>query len=498
MEEVDGSSSLTLTNSNDCPNPCTADQTGFAIQPNTDCKKYVSCTAGNVTYEYECFGETLFDNNLSYCDYPKTTYTCPLVTCPVEGALPIENDTGESLSIEWSVVNSTNADLCPNPCPAGFSGSMSRPGSDCKLWVICGDGIVERENDCGELKFDANLKSCNWASSAVCDPITCPLESDATTMTESESQAVTTDIDISESEAATTEVTVESAADTSSFNSSTALLGTSITVNNVTFVVYLTTNTMSGFSRMLQEGRDRCLNAGELQYVNGMLENYSREVYARDESAVTVSSFSMTFLDYTDESMYSDCSALKFRYDQSIVLVGVDEIDQTTIAEIIELPLASDDDRSQFTAILSASSNSGAGAGIFADATGVDEISSGVVLTTAPSPSTPITSDSPSMSPSSEYPSMQPTIRPTRAAMSPYDQYQYFRNYLEERENIITSIVLSTSNGSPSTAYTFSGFMKGLEIAVLQLPVDKAFFLGNGLIPGTEYGYVYCAESLSV
>ena len=137
LEEVDGSSSLTLTNSNDCPNPCTADQTGFAIRPNTDCKKYVSCTAGNVTYEYECFGETVFDINLSYCDYPKTTYTCPLVTCPVEGALPIDND-----SLEWSVVNSTN--VCPNPCPAGFSGSMTRPGSDCKLWVICGDGIVVR------------------------------------------------------------------------------------------------------------------------------------------------------------------------------------------------------------------------------------------------------------------------------------------------------------------------------------------------------------------
>jgi hypothetical protein len=245
---------------------------------------------------------------------------------------------------------------------------------------------------------------------------------------------------------------------------------------------------VSGF----RQGQDRCLKAAELQYVNGMLENYAREVYARDESAVTVASFSITFLDYTDESMYSDCSTLKFRYDQSMVL-EIADIDQATIAEIIELPLASEDDRGNFTAILSASSNSGAGAGIFADATGVDEISSGVVLTSAPSPSTPITSDSPSISPSSEYPSMQPTIRPTRAAMSLYEQYQYVRSYLEERENVFTSIVLSTANGSPSTAYTFSGFMKGLEIAVLELPVDKAFFLGNGLIPGMEYGYVlYC------
>lgn len=481
MEVIDGSSSLTLTNSNDCPNPCTTDQTGFAIHPDTNCKKYVSCTAGNVTYEYECFGETLFDINLSYCDYPKTTYTCPLVTCPEEGALPIENDTGEPLSIiEGSVVNSTNADLCPNPCPAGFSGAMTRPGSDCKLWVICSDGSVLRESDCEELIYDVNLQSCNWASYAICDSVTCPVESEATTMTESDSEAAITEVN--ESEAAIT--------NTFSANLSTALLGTSITINNVTFVIYLTTNTMSGFSRVLQ-GQDRCLKAGELQYVNGMLKNYAREVYAKKESAVTVSSFSITFLDYTDESMYSDCSALKFRYDQSIVLVGVDYIDQTTIAKIIELPLALEDDRSNFTAILSASSNSGAGAGFFADATGVDEISSGVILTSAPSPSTPITSDSPSMSPSSEYPSVQPTIRPTRAAMSPYDQYQYFRSYLEERENVFTSIVLLTSNGSPSTAYTFSGFMKALEIAVLQLPVDKAFFLGNGLIPGMEYGYVY-------
>jgi hypothetical protein len=33
--------------------------------------------------------------------------------------------------------------------------------------------------------------------------------------------------------------------------------------------------------------------------------------------------------------------------------------------------------------------------------------------------------------------------------------------------------------------------MKSLEIAVLQLPVDKAFYLGDATISGMEYGYVY-------
>jgi hypothetical protein len=74
--------------------------------------------------------------------------------------------------------------------------------------------------------------------------------------------------------------------------------------------------------------------------------------------------------------------------------------------------------------------------------------------------------------------------------MPSYDHFQYFRSYLEDREDILNAIVFQ-SNGIPSTAYKFSDFMKSLEIAVLQLPVDKAFYLGDATISGMEYGYVF-------
>ena len=71
--------------------------------------------------------------------------------------------------------------------------------------------------------------------------------------------------------------------------------------------------------------------------------------------------------------------------------------------------------------------------------------------------------------------------------------YQYARTYLLERENLLNSIVLQ-SNGKPSTAYTFQDFMTSLDIAVYQLPIDKAFFVGEGAmgrlpkLSGAEYG----------
>jgi len=69
---------------------------------------------------------------------------------------------------------------------------------------------------------------------------------------------------------------------------------------------------------------------------------------------------------------------------------------------------------------------------------------------------------------------------------------------LVEREDFIKSAVLQ-SNGSPSTAYTFKDFLASLDLAVTQLPVDKAFFVGQGSpkLLGAEYGLVSIAAFLS-
>jgi hypothetical protein len=73
---------------------------------------------------------------------------------------------------------------------------------------------------------------------------------------------------------------------------------------------------------------------------------------------------------------------------------------------------------------------------------------------------------------------------------------------LTEREDAINSIVLQ-SNGRPSAAYTFADFMAGLEVAVYQLPMNKAFFVGEGApgrlprLSGAEYGLVNIAAFLA-
>jgi len=56
----------------------------------------------------------------------------------------------------------------PSACPAGFTGFI--PTSGCKGYLVCQNGSVTSEHDCGEGKlFDATIRACNLEQSVTCE-----------------------------------------------------------------------------------------------------------------------------------------------------------------------------------------------------------------------------------------------------------------------------------------------------------------------------------------
>ena len=313
----------------DCPNPCPVDFTGFTTRPGSECKHYVSCGNGLVVQDLVCFGDTIFNENAKYCDWP-SSYDCLSVTCP-------EREADENAAIEVIEGSVASEADCPNPCPYDFTGFTTRPGSGCKQYVTCGNGVVTQEFECyDDLLFNENAKYCDWPSSYSCPVTTCP-----------------------EGEATFTQ------------QSSTPISSTLNTSTPISFAPNPST--------------------------------------------------------------------------------------PTTYAPIYSISVS-------------------------------------IPSSSTPIPVAPISSTLGSSKPIPSLANMRsPTLNPqptTPRFMPSYDHFQYFRSYLEDREDILNAIVFQ-SDGIPSTAYKFSDFMKSLEIAVLQLPVDKAFFLGDATISGMEYGYVY-------
>ena len=97
--------------------------------------------------------------------------------------------------------------------------------------------------------------------------------------------------------------------------------------------------------------------------------------------------------------------------------------------------------------------------------------------------------NSPTTSPTVVTPSpITPTPKPTPKPFV-ISSYQDLRNYLTDREDMIKSTVFQSTR-----AYTFEDFITGLDVAALQLPVNKAFFSGEGIegrlpkLSGLEYG----------
>ena len=98
------------------------------------------------------------------------------------------------------------------------------------------------------------------------------------------------------------------------------------------------------------EGQVELLSQADLKYAEDMLERHALGVYARSEQGgLTVYEVNITITGYIDES--SNGSAIKIFYDQEMVFDAA-EYDDTTVPSIIEMPLATDEDRSNFTAKL--------------------------------------------------------------------------------------------------------------------------------------------------
>ncbi|KAL7470586.1 hypothetical protein ACHAXS_010832 [Conticribra weissflogii] len=228
-----------LDESDDCENPCPPSYTGFRTRPGTLCKKYVQCDNGQVTGELECFGDTLFNAQGQYCDFPGSL-SCSLTECPEQippptlkpSLSPVALDNGESSGESVNNANNssnTNAtesatdgsfnitspiptpeesetidviidienesDNCPNPCPANFTGLQRKPGTLCKEYVQCNKGNVFSQFECyGEAIFDTEKGYCDggWSdpsggSTVVCQPTPCPAPPPTSDPTESPS-----------------------------------------------------------------------------------------------------------------------------------------------------------------------------------------------------------------------------------------------------------------------------------------------------------------------
>lgn len=139
-----------------------------------------------------------------------------------------------------------------------------------------------------------------------------------------------------------------------------------------------------------------CLNNQELEFANSMLEQHIKDMYAQSlQGAVTVPFASIKITDHIDLTLPGDCSKIKFIYDQEMVLNTVGD-DETTVTEIIQLPLESADDRQKFVNDLTSSTD----AGKFGYVSGVEPIvvtQEGLSTRTPTSP--PSISTSPTESP---------------------------------------------------------------------------------------------------
>lgn len=208
----------------DCNNPCPVEFTGFKTRPNSDCKEYVQCEDGQIVDELQCFGDTIFNQEAGYCDWPNQ-YSCGRFTCPKRETLspttnqpsakPTQQDVGtvskltpspvvtttitievpEPTVVDILVVdgseNSTivvdgSSDDCSNSCVLNHTGLQTKPGTNCKNFVECENGQVISEMECaGELYFieesgvcedtEFNENLSNWSCPEVpCESIPDP------------------------------------------------------------------------------------------------------------------------------------------------------------------------------------------------------------------------------------------------------------------------------------------------------------------------------------
>jgi len=433
-----------------CPNPCPLGFSGFKTIPGSQCTKYVKCDNGEVAEELECFGDTIFNPNRQYCDWPHS-YSCDPGTCPKREPTPAPviqvgaQPQTPVMTTSVSFPDSPAPDIilesadCPNPCPFGFDGFKTRPGSQCKKYVHCLSGEVADELECyGDTIFNPNAQYCDWADSTRCSAVDCPKSEP-----------------------------------TSSPVVSIALVAPEIPAIGIS-------------STNAEPSTDTEFTTKDCS--NPCLRNYSGlktkpgtncQAFAECENGEVVGEFV--------------CYGDNYFVEESRSCVNVGVLIQGWSCPPVPCPTPA---MAQFPTERPASTQQPS-----------VSFRSPPTLTVKVAPPTKQPTPSPTPPPSSR-PTRTPkptrTRQPTtpRPTPMPLSTYQRFRTYLVEREDMIKSIVLQ-SNGKPSTAYTFPDFINSLDIAIFQFPADKAFFVGEGTnerhpkLSGVEYGLVNIALFMS-
>ncbi len=98
----------------ECPNPCPYEYTGFITIPDTSCKSFAQCRNGNPIGEFKCFGEFIFVEAKGGCDVIDDGVSeCQPISCP----LPPTVSPTESPTITAKPVTEAPSRLEP-PTPA--------------------------------------------------------------------------------------------------------------------------------------------------------------------------------------------------------------------------------------------------------------------------------------------------------------------------------------------------------------------------------------------
>jgi len=125
---------------------------------------------------------------------PTNAPITPPTSAPVTPTLPPVSPTVAPIPVTPAPVLPTSAPVSspvqPGACPPSFTGFI--PTSGCKGYLVCQNGSLTSEHDCGEGKlFDANMRACNLEQFVTCEssptdsPVSPPTDSPVSPPTDS-------------------------------------------------------------------------------------------------------------------------------------------------------------------------------------------------------------------------------------------------------------------------------------------------------------------------
>lgn len=103
---------------------------------------------------------------LSLCSIAVNSQDTNTVTVQINDQVKIQDTNTVSILV----------DDCPNPCPWRYSGFVSIPNANCKLYAQCREGNPIGEFECfGDYIFVESKGGCEFVSDSECQPVSCPL-----------------------------------------------------------------------------------------------------------------------------------------------------------------------------------------------------------------------------------------------------------------------------------------------------------------------------------